>query len=126
MLMNLYVLVTMFPIRYVWRGLHWVDVLSRCDSGGGSERGKKGFGSVALRQVIEKALPLPSPDTLVMPSQRATERTPEMGIEEDVVNTNSSQGVRSEDTNANSECLALGVVMIPSFCWLWSVPLGSS
>ena len=66
-------------------------------------------------QVIEKALPLPFPDTLVMPSQRATERTPEMGIEEDVVNTNGSQGVRSEDTNANSECWALGVVLIPSF-----------
>ena len=66
-------------------------------------------------QVIEKALPLPFPDTLVMPSQRATERTPEMGIEEDVVNTNGSKGVRSEDTNAHSECLALGVVMIPSF-----------
>ena len=46
-----------------------------------------------MRQVIEKALPLPSPDTLVMPSQRATERTPEMGIEEDGVNTNSSKGV---------------------------------
>ena len=79
------------------------------------ERGKKGFGSVPLCQVIDKALPLPFPDTLVMPSQRATERTPEMGIEEDVVNTNGSKGVRSEDTNANSECLALGVVMIPSF-----------
>jgi len=51
----------------------------------------------------------------VMPSQRATERTPEMGIEEDVVNTNGSQGVRSEDTNAHSECWALGVGMIPSF-----------
>ena len=49
-----------------------------------------------MRQVIEKALPLPLPDTLAMPSQRATERTPEMGIEEDVVNTNGSKGVRSE------------------------------
>jgi hypothetical protein len=89
-------------IKYIWRDLHWVGWMSRCDSGGGSESGEKGFGSVALRQVIEKALPLPLPDTLVMPSQRATERTPEMGIEEDVVNTNGSQGVRSEDTNANS------------------------
>jgi len=91
-----------------------VGWMSRCDSGGGSERGEKGCGSVALRQVIEKALPLPLPDTLVMPSQRATERTPAMGIEEDVVNTNGAQGVRSEDTNAHSECLVLGVVRIPS------------
>jgi hypothetical protein len=68
-----------------------------------------------LCQVIEKALPLPFPDTLVMPSQRATERTPEMGIEEDGVNTNGAKGVRSEDTNADRECLALGVVMVPSF-----------
>jgi hypothetical protein len=37
-----------------------------------------------------------------------------MGIEEDVVNTNGAQGVRSEDTNAHSECLVLGVVRIPS------------
>ena len=90
MLMNLYVLVTMFPSIYL-EGFVWVGWMSRCDSGGGSESGEKGFGSVALRQVIEKALPLPFPDTLAMPSQRATERTPEMGIEEDVVNTNGSQ-----------------------------------
>jgi hypothetical protein len=69
-----------------------------------------------VRQVIDKALPLPSPDALVMPSQRATERTPEIGVEEDSFNTNSSKGMRSYDTNADSEFLGLRVVMVPSFC----------
>jgi len=75
---------------------------------------KKDSGVLPCARWIEKALPLPLPDTLAMPSQRATERTPAMGIEEDVVNTNGAQGVRSEDTNAHSECLVLGVVRIPS------------
>ena len=68
-----------------------------------------------MRQVIDEALPIAFPHRLVMPSQGTTKRTPELGIEENVVNTNGSQGVRAEDTNANSECWALGVVMIPSF-----------
>ena len=62
---------------------------SRCVS----ERGKKGFGRVPLREVIEKALPIALPHGLVMPSQSTTKSTPEVGIEEAVIHLNGAEGV---------------------------------
>ena len=79
-----------------------VDVLSRGDSRGVSEVGEKGVGSVALRQVIDKTLPLPSPDTLMLPAQRTTKSTPELGIEEEVIHMNGAEGVQPEDTNPHT------------------------
>jgi hypothetical protein len=84
---------------------------SRCVS----ERGKKGFGRVPLREVIDKALPIALPHGLVMPSQRTTERTPELGIEEDGVHVHGAEGMKSEDTNAHITFLGLDVARVSAF-----------
>jgi len=68
-------------------------------SGGISESGKKGCGSIAVRHVIEKALPRALPDALVIPSKRVTERTPELRIEEACVHLNGAEAVPSEETS---------------------------
>jgi hypothetical protein len=86
-------------------------IASRCVS----ERGKKGFGSVPLREVIEKALPIALPHGLGMPSQRTTERTPERGIEEAVIHLNGAEGVESEDTNANIMFWVRDVASVAAF-----------
>jgi hypothetical protein len=63
------------------------------------KRGKKGCGSVAVSHVINKPLPLPPPDALMLSAQRTPKRTPERGIEEEVLHMNGVEGMPSEDTS---------------------------
>ena len=85
------------------------------DSGWGSESGEKGFGRVALCHVIDKALPLPSPAALVMPSQPATERLPEIGVEEAFVHMHGAEGVHADDTHTQTRFAVFELRMISAF-----------
>ena len=65
-----------------------------------------------MRHVIEKALPLPFPHTLVLPPQGATERTPEMGVEEAFVNLHGAEDVQSEDTSPQTGFAVFACVLV--------------
>ena len=68
-----------------------------------------------MRGVINKTLPLPPPDALMMPSLRPTERTPEIGVEEEFVNMNGAEGVQSDDTSTNTGVSVREVVLVSAF-----------
>jgi hypothetical protein len=68
-----------------------------------------------VSQVINKALPLPPPDALVLPPQCTTERTPEIGVKEAFVHMNGAEGVQSEDTRTHTQFSVLGVGLVSAF-----------
>ena len=68
-----------------------------------------------MSQVINKTLPLPPPDALVLPSQRVTERTPELRIEEEVIHIHGAEGVQAEDTSPETGVAVLAFVLISAF-----------
>jgi len=68
-----------------------------------------------LRQVSEKALPLPFPHALVMPAQGTPERTSEIGVEEEVIHMNGAEGVHSEDTSPHTRFTVLECGLASSF-----------
>jgi len=64
--------------------------------------------------MIHTLLPLSPPDALVLPPQHTTERTPELGIEEEVLHMKSAEGVQSEDTSPSTGVVVLEFVLISS------------
>ena len=68
-----------------------------------------------MRYVIDKALPLPPPDALVLPPQGTTERTPELGIEEEIIHLNGPEGVQSDDTNPHTRFPVLEGGLVSAF-----------
>ena len=77
-----------------------------------SEQSKKGFRRVPCDEVIKKPLPLPPPDTLVLPSLRATKRTPERRIEAKVIHMNGAEAVQSDDTSPQTGLAVLDFVLV--------------
>jgi hypothetical protein len=49
--------------------------------------------------MINKTLPLSPPDALMLPAQHTTKRTPELRVEEEVIDMNGVEGVHSDDTS---------------------------
>lgn len=65
--------------------------------------------------MIDKTLPLPSPDTLMLSAQRTTKSTPELGIEEEVIHMNSVEAVQSDDNSPQTGVAVLECVLISAF-----------
>jgi hypothetical protein len=79
------------------------------------KRGKKGFGSVPWREVIDKVLPVAFPHWPVMPPQGTTERTPEMGVEEACVHIHGAEGVQPDDPNPHTRFPVLEGGLVSTF-----------